>query len=58
MTRIHIAVSRPYDVCIGAGILPQLGAELQQLHKACTVAVIADDTVMPLYGEAVCQSLR
>ena len=58
MTRIHIAVSRPYDVCIGAQLLPRLGAELQTLHKSCTVAVISDDTVMPLYGEAVCQSLR
>ncbi len=58
MTRISVPVSHPYEVCIGAGILPQLGGELLQLHKACTVAVIADDTVMPLYGETVCQSLR
>ena len=58
MKRIPIAVSRPYDVCIGAGILPQLGEELLQLHKPCTVAVVSDDTVLPLYGEAVCQSLR
>ena len=58
MTRIHIAVSRPYDVCIGAGLLPQLGEELLNLRKACTVAVISDDTVLPLYGEAVCASLR
>ena len=58
MKRIHIAVSRPYDVCIGAGLLPRLGEELGKLHKACTVAVIADTTVMPLYGETVCQSLR
>ena len=58
MTRICVPVSRPYDVCIGSGILPRLGEELGKLHKACTVAVIADTTVMPLYGEAVCQSLR
>ena len=58
MTRICVPVSRSYDVCIGSGILPRLGEELGKLHKACTVAVIADTTVMPLYGEAVCQSLR
>ena len=58
MTRICVPVSRPYDVCIGSGILPRLGEELGKLHKACTVAVIADTTVMPLYGETVCQSLR
>ena len=58
MTRICVPVSRSYDVCIGSGILPRLGEELGKLHKACTVAVIADTTVMPLYGETVCQSLR
>ena len=58
MKRIPIPVSRPYDVCIGCGILPRLGEELSSIHKSCTVAVISDDTVMPLYGQAVCQSLR
>ncbi len=58
MTTVRVDVSKPYDVCIGSGILPQLGAQLQKLHKSCTVAVISDDTVFPLYGETVCQSLR
>ena len=58
MKSVHIPVSHPYDVCIGSGILPQLGTKLAALHKICTVAVISDDTVFPLYGETVCASLR
>ena len=58
MKSVHIPVSHPYDVCIGGGILPHLGAKLAALHKPCTVAVISDDTVFPLYGETACASLR
>ena len=58
MTRICVPVSRPYEVCIAPGCLPGLGEELARLHKSCTVAVISDDTVMPLYGHTVCESLR
>ena len=58
MNRIHVPVSHPYEVCIESGCLPRLGAELAQLHKSCTVAVISDDTVMPLYGAVVEESLR
>jgi len=58
MKFVHVPASHPYDVCIGSGILPQLGTQLAALHKSCTVAVISDDTVFPLYGEAVCDSLR
>ena len=58
MKRISVPVSRPYEVCIAAGHVSRLGAELAGLHKGCTVAVISDDTVMPLYGETVAQSLR
>ena len=57
MKCVSVPASRAYDVCIGSGILPQLGAQLAELHKSCTVAVISDDTVFPLYGETVCASL-
>ena len=58
MTTVSVPVSHPYEVCIQPGSLAGLGAHLKTLHKPCTVAVISDDTVMPLYGETVCQSLR
>ena len=58
MTTVFVPTSHPYEVCIQPGSLAGLGAHLKTLHKLCTVAVISDDTVMPLYGETVCQSLR
>lgn len=58
MTTISVPVSRPYDVCIQPGCLAGLGAYLKTLHKPCTVAIISDDTVLPLYGDTVAGSLR
>ena len=46
MKSVHIPVSHPYDVCIGSGILPQLGTKLAALHKICTVAVISDGSAV------------
>lgn len=57
MSILHIPTNTPYDVHIASGILPQLGAHLVSMTKACTVAVISDDTVFPLYGKTVCDSL-
>ena len=58
MSVIHIPTARAYDVHIGTDILPLLGPQLADRHKRCTVAVISDDTVFPLYGEAVRSSLE
>lgn len=57
MSILHIPTDTPYDVHIASGILPQLGTQLASMVKACTVAVISDDTVFPLYGKTVCDSL-
>ena len=58
MKTIPIHTSTPYDVCIEGGCLARLGEKLTTLTAPCTVAVISDDTVFPLYGETVCESLR
>ena len=58
MTTIPVPVSHPYEVCIQSGCLAGLGEHLLTLHKPCAVAVISDDTVLPLYGAAVEESLR
>ncbi len=58
MITIHVPASTPYDVCIESGCLSRLGQQLSSLTAPCTVAVISDDTVFPLYGEIVCASLR
>ena len=58
MITISVPVSRPYPVCIGKGRLKDLGLHLAAIHDACTVAIISDTTVLPLYGETVAESLR
>ena len=58
MKTIPIHTSTPYDVCIEGGCLARLGEKLTTLTAPCTVAVISDETVFPLYGETVCESLR
>ena len=58
MITISVPVSRPYPVCIGKGRLKDLGRHLAAIHEPCTVAIISDTTVLPLYGETVAESLR
>ena len=58
MNTIHVQASNSYDVLVGAGLLAQTGESAAKLTRAACAAVVSDDTVFPLYGEAVCQSLR
>ena len=52
------APSGQYEVKIGAGLLPSLGAELRACTRAKRCAVIAGQNVFPLYGEIALQSLN
>lgn len=48
-----------YEVRIADGLLASAGAEARALFPtAKTCAVVSDDTVAPLYAEALCASLR
>lgn len=58
MTCIHVPVGRGYDVLVQPGLLDGAGEQIARVSRAATVAVISDDTVFPLYGERVCESLR
>jgi len=49
---------RSYDIEIGAGILAALGPKMKSLGLKGRVAVITNDTVEPLYGAAVVDSLK
>ena len=57
MKTVHVTASRSYDVIIGAGILPKLGAYVQTLGKARKVCIVSDSNVFPLYGAAARDSL-
>ena len=57
MKIIHVTASTEYDVKIGSGLLTQLGAEVANVCKVGTSAIISDSNVWPLYGEAAAASL-
>lgn len=58
MKNVHVNASGSYDITIGSGLLPQLGALLKPVKSDCRVAVITDDTVNGFYGDAVTASLE
>ncbi|NVB38274.1 3-dehydroquinate synthase [Pseudenhygromyxa sp. WMMC2535] len=59
---LHVAVpteDESYPVLIGPGLLARLGHELRRSHpKAARVALVSDENVMPLYGDAARESLE
>lgn len=58
MNCVSVAASKAYDIFIGSGLLPQLGASAAGLGRAKTVCLVSDSTVFPLYGEAALDSLK
>lgn len=58
MKTIHVTASSEYDVKIGTGLLPTLGAEVSKVCKVGTAAIISDSNVWPLYGEIATFSLE
>lgn len=58
MKTIEIAASSRYEVRIGGGLLASAGEQLRELTGADTVALVSDDRVFPLYGEALVRSLE
>ena len=58
MNRIRIQASNEYDVCIGTGLLYQLGQMAAMVCKAQKAAIISDSHVWPLYGQAAKSSLE
>jgi len=48
---------RSYEICIGPGILPQLGGQLGEFHFS-RVALVTNPTVYALYGNTLLHSLK
>jgi len=48
---------RSYEICIGPGILPQLGERLQEFYFS-RVALVSNPTVYALYGDTLLDSLK
>ncbi len=58
MKTVNVNTSKPYDILLGEGHLNTIGEELKKRHDVCTVAIITDTIVNPLYGETVKKSLE
>lgn len=57
MTTVTVNASKKYDVLIGDHLLEKIGTYVLQIKKACTIALISDSNVWPIYGETVKNSL-
>jgi len=51
MKRISVSASKKYDVCIGRGLLNELGAMAARLLKGRKCVLVTDSRVAPLYLE-------
>ena len=58
MNAVTVRASRQYDILIGQGLLPTLGAEAKKLGKAQKICVVSESSVYPLYGAAAEESLK
>ena len=60
MEKIHVDLGKhAYDIEIGAGLLPTVGAKVAALvPKAQRAVVVSDSNVAPLYGEILQRSLN
>ena len=58
MNTITVTASRQYDVVIGEDILSNCGMYITAVKAPCTVAIISNTTVWPLYGHVVSDSLK
>ena len=58
MDRIHIQASSAYDVIIERNCLARIGELLQVIKPACSIMIVTDDNVGPLYASTVSNSLE
>lgn len=58
MEKITVHASGTYDILIDKGSLGNIGQVLKDRFKPCTIAILSDDKVFPLYGKAVTDSLQ
>ena len=58
MEKITVHASGTYDILIDKGCLSGIGQALREHFRPCTIAILSDDKVFPLYGKAVTDSLQ
>lgn len=58
MKTVTVNASRQYDICIGSGLLDQLGTRVRKISHAQTACIVSETSVYPLYGKQAEQSLN
>lgn len=58
MEKITVHASGTYDILIDKGSLGNIGQVLKERFKPCTIAILSDDKVFPLYGKNVTDALE
>lgn len=58
MKIVTVNASTKYEVKIGSGLLPTLGAEVAAVVRGRTAVIVSDSNVWPLYGNIVQNSLE
>ena len=56
--KITVKASGTYDILINEGGLSSIGKAVAERFKPCTIAILSDDKVFPLYGKTVTASLQ
>ena len=56
--KITVHASGTYDILIDRGFLSGIGQALRERFKPCTIAILSDDKVFPLYGKTVTDALE
>ena len=56
--KITVKASGTYDILINKGGLSGIGNALKERFKPCTIAILSDDKVFPLYGKVVTDALK
>ena len=57
MNTVTVTASKTYDILIGAGLLPSLGAEIAKLGNFRKICIVSDSNVWPIYGNKTAASL-
>ncbi len=58
MQKVRVELgSNSYEICVGAGLLTQVGQQLKKLGFSDRLVIVTDPTVKSLYGSALEQSL-
>ncbi len=58
MEKITVHASGTYDILIDKGSLGNIGQVLKDRFKPCTIAILSDDKVFPLYGKNVTDAIE